>query len=400
MPEMPSGAENRRSIRQGALFFTASACMFLFGMILLLMGSLLPSLAVSTVQAGSLGSFPLAGILVATALIGPVLDTLGTRPALAVALALVAGSLALMPECHSYPELAAAALAYGLGGGVLNTATNALVADLRPEGRSAALNRLGFSFSLGALAAPLLMSWASRTQHPALGTAGQATAIPDAFLLRLMALLTAAILIPVVILRFPAPTRRGATLNSLLGVLENPSVWLFGVLLFFESGAENCMFVWTGKMAAGLFALAPREALLILGGLTAAMGVGRLFASQYLRILGSRKTLLGSAAVVATGTAVTYASRHVASGLLGLMIIGFGMSAIFPTALGVAGDRFPRETGTVFGAIMTLALIGGTAAPVLGGWLALRGMLNILWVPIISSVAVGGLSWVVTRAEG
>jgi hypothetical protein len=53
---------------------TANACMFVFGAVLLLMGSLLPSLQVSYAQAGNLGAFPLAGILVATVLVGPILN--------------------------------------------------------------------------------------------------------------------------------------------------------------------------------------------------------------------------------------------------------------------------------------------------------------------------------------
>ncbi len=369
--------------------------MLVFGIILLLMGSLLPTLALSVVQAGSLGSFPLAGILAATVFIGPVLDTAGAQPVLAVALALIAGSLALMPDCHSYAELAAAALAYGLGGGVLNTATNALVADLRAEGRGAALNRLGFSFSLGALAAPLLISWAG-DRGSALKASAHPAALGEAFVLRLMAVGAAAILIPVLGLRFPAPARQGTRLADLLGVLNNPLLWLFGLLLFFESGSENCMFVWTGKIVAGVFRLAPSSAALALAGLTAAMGIGRLSASGYLRLLGSRKTLLFSAALTVTGAAVTYAAKDFAWALVGLMAVGLGMSSIFPTALGVAGDRFPRETGTAFGAMMTVALIGGTAGPTVAGLLARRDLTDILWIPMVAAVAVGILTVVVT----
>ncbi len=380
-----------------ALVLAAHACMFIFGIILLLMGSLLPTLAVNNVQAGNLGSFPLAGILVATVVIGPVLDTVGAQAVLAVALGLIAVSLALLPDCHRYAELAAVALAYGLGGGILNTATNALVADLRAEGRGAALNRLGVSFTLGALAAPLFMSLASRPGGATLAGSTHFPALGQATILRLLAAATAVILIPVVGLRFPAPTRSGSRLTDLLGVLKEPMVWAFGLLLFFESGNENCLFVWTGKMAAGLFKLSARDAALTLGGLTAAMGIGRLSASQYLRFLGSRKTLLLSATVVAAGAAITYTAKDIGTALVGVMAMGLGMSAIFPTGLGVAGDRFPGQTGTVFGAVMTLALIGGTSGPALGGWLAVHGLADVLWIPMVSAVAIATLTLVVTR---
>ena len=147
-----------RTIRRASLIATVNACMFMFGVALLLMGSLLPTLRFSDARAGSLGSFPLIGILIATALIGPVLDKLGAKIALAVALVMFASALAVLPSLTSYAGMAIAALVYGLGAGVLNAATNTLVSSLSAAGRSAALNLLGSSFSLGALAVPLLMS--------------------------------------------------------------------------------------------------------------------------------------------------------------------------------------------------------------------------------------------------
>ena len=105
-------------------------------------------------------ALPAAGILAATVLIGPLLDKLGAKPVLAVGLGLITVALASMPSLASYPALAAAALLYGFGGGILNTATNALVSELSAAGRRVALNLLGFSFSLGAVTAPLLMSLA------------------------------------------------------------------------------------------------------------------------------------------------------------------------------------------------------------------------------------------------
>ncbi len=380
---------NNIEVRRFALALTANACMFVFGVVLLLMGSLLPSLEVNFVQAGSLGSFPLAGILAATILVGPVLDTVGAKPVLAAALAMVAGAVGLMPSLHTYAALAVAALVYGFGGGVLNTATNALVADLSASGRGAALNLLGFSFSLGALAAPLLMS----TVGGRFGTAS---------VLHILASGTGLILVPVLLFRFPAPTYAGTRLAELLPVLSHPLVWLFGALLFFESGSENSMFVWTGKIVAGVFHSGPERANWALAGLTAAIGAGRLGAAFLLSVLGSRRTMLLSAAITVTGAMLAFNSREFSVAVLGVSVIGLGLASIYPTALGVAGDRFPRQTGTVFGAIMAVSLVGGTAGPSICGTLAATGLRNILWVPMISALAVAALTIAVTkeRPEG
>ena len=102
-------------IHRAALIAAVNACMFVFGVVLLLMGSLLPALKVSSTGAGSLGSLPLVGILTATVLIGPILDKAGAKPALAVGLALIATALASMPSLASYGALATAAVVYGFG---------------------------------------------------------------------------------------------------------------------------------------------------------------------------------------------------------------------------------------------------------------------------------------------
>ena len=52
---MPQETAGPGSIHRVILLATVNACMFVFGVILLLMGSLLPTLRVSDMRAGSLG---------------------------------------------------------------------------------------------------------------------------------------------------------------------------------------------------------------------------------------------------------------------------------------------------------------------------------------------------------
>jgi len=362
-------------MRRAALLLTVNACMFVFGVVLLLMGSLLPHLGVHGARAGNLGSLPLMGILAVTVVIGPALDKFGAKPVLALGLGLVAAALAAMPSMSSYPLLAGAALVYGVGGGILNTATNAVVSGLSAYGRGAALNLLGFSFSLGAVSAPLLMSFASRR-------------FPPSAILYLLAVPPAAVLLLILALPFPRPTNTATPLRELLLVLNHPLVWMTGLLLFFESGNENCMFVWAGNLMKGTLGLAVSRADLALVCLSVALGAGRLLAALGLKRLGSRQLLLLSAAMILAGAAVVRAGATFGGMLAGFALLGLGMAAVFPTALAVAGDRFPDQTGTVFGAIMTAALVGGTAGPSAGGWLAGSGLMDVLLVPVVAGIGL------------
>jgi MFS transporter, FHS family, glucose/mannose:H+ symporter len=377
---------SENGVNRTGLIAAASACMFVFGTVLLLMGSLLPSLQVSNVQAGNLGSVPLSGILMATILVGPILDKAGGRFVLVTGLALIVVSLALLSILHRYPELIAAAFAYGLGGGLLNTATNALVSEISASRRLAALNLLGLFFSLGAIVAPLMMS--------SIGGS-----LPPSVVLRFLSAVTAMVMIPILVLRFPPPTQAGTRIVNLLSVLTNPVVWVFGALLFFESGSENCMFVWSSKVVAQVSRTSPQQANVALVGLSSALGAGRLMAVLWLRWLGSRYTLWLSSATVVVGALIASASREFAPMTASMVVIGLGLSAVFPTALGLAGDRFPAETGTVFGAIMTVALVGGTVGPSLAARLAASGPTKVLWVPIGSAAAIATLTAIATRRK-
>lgn len=372
----------------GAQVLLVNACMFVFGIVLLLMGSLLPTLQVSAAHAGGLGSLPLAGVLAATLVIGPVFDKAGAKLALELSLGLVAVALVVMPWLSSYPALATAAVAYGFGGGILNTVTNALVSVLRASSRASSLNLLGFSFSLGAIAAPLLMSAA----HGRLSSAAT---------LSLLALVPALILLLLLRMPFPPGLRAGTPPGVLLRSLLHPATWIFAILLLFESANENCVFVWAGKLTSDILPGSGSQADFALVAVTVALGAGRLIASFASRRLASRPLLLLSCGVLILGSDIAAFSAHMATGYAGIIagfcLLGLGMAPIFPTTLALVGDRFPGETGTVFGAIMAVALVGGTAGPLFGGWLAVRSPVYVLMLPCAAGIAIALLAQFATR---
>ena len=369
------------------LVSTINGCMFVFGVVLLLMGSLLPTFDVDATTAGTLGAFPLAGILVATVVIGPLLDKASAKAPLAVSLVLIIASLVAMPSLSGFAPLASVAFVYGLGAGILNATTNTLIATLNGTGRGSALNLLGLFFSIGALATPLLMTVAR-------GRVSTAT------VLYVLAGVCGAVMLLVLSQRFPPPMRRSTPIGSLLRVLRHRVVWLFAALLFFESLEENCMFVWAGKVTDAVLHAPVSHAEVPLLGLTAGMGVGRLVASRLLAAANGRTIIVGAAALVAIGAAVALvAGSSYPVIVAGFALLGLGLSAIYPTALGLAGDRFPQETGTVFGAIIGVSLVGGTVGPIAGGLVAAAQPRLVLLIPIVAVCAIAALSFFATRAR-
>lgn len=380
---MPKDLQRNRR----ALVFTINACMFVFGIVLFLMGALLPRLQFGNSYAVNPGSVPLVGILIATVFAGPILDIYGAKQMMIGALLLIAGSLAVLPALRSYSQLVICCLAYGLGGGILNTATNVLIADLNEGSRASALNLLGFFFSGGAVLAPLLLSSSGAGLSPSIA-------------IRVLAGITALILVPVIIFRFPPPLREGIRLRNLFAVFNQPLVWFFGLILVFESGSENCVFVWAGKITTDVLHTTAAQGSLALAALGASLGIGRLAAIFWLRRLGNLGTIWISALQILAGIAIAVVARSLPEMVLAMAVIGLGISAIYPTVLGIAGNSFSAETGTVFGAIIALGLLGGAVGPTVGAHQAKYGPLYVLWVPAVCAVAVGVLSAFVGSLTG
>ena len=144
------------------VFSAACLGMFAFGIVLMTLGSILPSLierfALDKTQAGLLVSLQLAAILVGSLLMGPLADRYGFKAMLAGSCALALLGLEGIAFAAAYPGLLCAIVATGVGGGIINGGTNAVVAEISEEGRSASLSLLGVFFGIGAVGVPLMLA--------------------------------------------------------------------------------------------------------------------------------------------------------------------------------------------------------------------------------------------------
>ena len=146
--------------RSSALSWSAYAGMFVFGIVMALLGAILPSLAdrlrFDVADIGTLFLVMNFGMLACSSLVGLIIDHYGMKLPLAAGAALVAGALGVIVAAQSFAAMIPAVVLLGVGGGALNAATNTLVADLHddPKRKSSALNMLGVFFGIGALFLP------------------------------------------------------------------------------------------------------------------------------------------------------------------------------------------------------------------------------------------------------
>jgi FHS family glucose/mannose:H+ symporter-like MFS transporter len=339
----------------------AYASHLLFGIVMALLGAILPTLSerigFDLAQAGRLFVVMNACLLASCLGLGPLMDRFGMKPPLVMGSLLAGTGLALVALAHDYQTLAWGTAVLGLGGGALNAGGNTLVADLHQaqEARSAALNRLGVFFGIGAVLMPLAIGLLLQTAELA------SILLAGAALCVAVALHNALVSLP------PPKRHRHVPLADVVSLAREPLVLVFAALLFFQSGNEFVAGGYASSFLVRESGLSVRAASWALTGFWSALTLARLaLSSVALRVNGPRLLVL-CALASAAGTALLVFSRHPAVAVLALSWMGASLAGIFPTALGIVGARYPGFTGTVFGLLLTAALTGGMLLPWLSG---------------------------------
>lgn len=376
------------TIRRGRLFVAACAGMAAFGFSLALLGTLFgfpemrERLHVDVMKQGEMSSLLIVGIWLSTVVVGPLIDRFGNKVVLAVSSFLVAAAFLGFASANSFVLALGAALLLGFGGGGLNTSTNVVVSELYDDNRGAMLNILGIFFGGGAVMVPLLAARMS-PQTAIFVACGFAVACGVMY----------------TVLSFPAAKEAHSfSLREAVKVIGYPGVLLFSFLLFFESGNEQVMNTFTSTWVGAAGASA-KFATMILAGYQLSMALGRIIAAPLLSYVSKQKIVMGSAVGSVIGAATLFASRSVLGMAVGVIITGLSFAAIYPTVLALAGDRYQRFAGTVFGAIFAIALVGGFIAPsavgVIGGKV---GVHTGTIVPLVGAVMVFLLTSAVIRS--
>jgi len=370
---------------------SAWAGIFVFGIVMAILGAILPSLFERVgFGAGAAGNLFLTmnfAMLATTVFFGPLVDRFGFKSLLAVSAFLVALAFFLLSRAASYGLILAAAVVLGLGGGGLNGGANALTSDLHEgEKRGTALNVLGIFFGFGALSIPFLI-----------GTLRELLGVPTILLIA-----TGLGLLPVVIyivLPFPrAKQAQGFPIKEAARIARSPLLWLCAFILFFQSGNEFTAGGWISTYLQRTHGLGADAAALVLAGYWAAIMAGRLLSSRLVRRLRNETLILGSAALALAAAVLMALAPSGAAAAAGAVLLGLGFAAIYPTTLAIVGGRFAALTGTAFSVAIAVGLVGGMLAPWLAGRIAEASSLRQgLIILVVNCAMIVVLTLAVTR---
>lgn len=353
--------------RKNLVFAAACLGMLLFGIVFLSLGSANNMLAerfkLDDRAIGTLTALLPFGILIGSLVFGPVVDRFGYRWMLVGASLVVGGALEGMAFAGDRALVQFCVFAIGLGGGVLNGATNALAADVSEGERGAKLSLLGVFFGIGALTMPSTIAALSHVyalNHIVAGI-GALALVPGAYCLAI---------------EFPRAKLRpdNFSLWAGLGLLKDPVLLFACLALAFQSGMEGMSNDWMTRYLKKVTLVgvddSERSAQLGLVALTGAMMVTRVALAGLLKRIGPRSVLFASVGVTLLGVIALMTAPSYAVAVLGAALIGTGLAAVFPVVLGYIGDRYPQQSGTAFSTIFVVALAGNMAINKTFGYVA------------------------------
>ncbi len=342
-----------------AIFVCACLGMLTFGIVLTVLGAVLPSVitrfGIDKVQAGSLFLLMTFAILAASLVFGPLADRYGYKGMLLVATALIALGLEGIAFAGSMSVLRIAIVLIGFGGGIINGGTNALVADISSEEKGANLNLLGVFFGIGAVGVPFILATLGESfpQSTVIAAVGALVLIP---------------LLAIAMTEFPAPKQaQGFPIAAAGKLVRDPLLLMMGIMLFLESGMEITVGGWTSTFVNEVLAVPARRALVILSLYWLGMMLARLALGTFLRRMPPARAMFACITVGLVGALILLNTRDPHIAAVSVFMLGVGFAATFPTVLGFVGERYAALAGTAFSLVISMALVGGMLMPWLAG---------------------------------
>jgi len=324
--------------------------MLLFGLVFLSLGSVVNLLqAKFNLDPNSIGTLtallPL-GILAGSLIFGPIVDRYGYKLLLILCALLVMAGLEGIAFAKSISSIRVFIVVIGFGGGILNGATNALVADISAGERGAKLSLLGVFFGIGALGMPGVLVVLSRhfSQESIVAGVGLFVLVPVSWFIAI---------------QFPkAKQAQGLSLKKIGEMLREPILWLIGFVLFFQSGLEGTTNDWSPRYLKQFLHSSDQAALFGLTAHVCALTITRVILGAILKRVPSGPVLYASVACAMAGAALVSFTNTYPLSVTGMILLGIGYAACFPVALALIGDRFSDSSGTAFSIAFVFALFG------------------------------------------
>ena len=363
------------------IFASAYLGMLLFGVSLITLGSVAPGLrekfSLDSISIGTIFSVLPFGILTGSLVFGPFADRYGYKMIFVLSgLAMFVGFQGIA-YASSMAPLYLCVFLFGLGGGVINGSSNAVVSDVSTTNKSANLSLLGVFFAIGALGMPFILGTLEKKYSFEIIVAS----------VGYVALFGTGLFL---ITRFPlAKQTQGISLSRFGSLLTDGFLLLIGLFLFCQSSFEAIINNWATTYLLDKISVTMTEALYALSLYVVGMALMRIVLGKLLRQVKSAPVLLCSIASLGVGGLMLHYSSALALSTAALVVIGAGLAAGYPVTLGYVGDRYASVSGTAFSIVISIALIGSMIINYVMGIVAERyGVDHVVTIVFVLTVGM------------
>ena len=319
---------------------------------MVMIGSVLPllkmRLGLTDIVAGGLFSILPLGLLIGSIYFGPVSDKYGYRWVLVTASLFLAIGFIGIAHSASLWLLRVCILFFGIGGGVINGASSALISDLSSHDKKIAnLNLLGVFFGLGAFCMPIVLSMLNQNDYAAVINIVAVTSV-------LVAALFLFISYPIVV------EKEKISFKLIPLFFKNKVFLVICFFLFFQSAFEAIMNNWSVSYFTEHLGVNQKQALVALSFLVLGMTLMRILTGGVFRNITTKNLLRIAFTLLSVGAVCLFIQLPSTYNLniFGLFLIGAGLSPGFPVMLGLTGNMYKEISGTAFSFAMLIALTG------------------------------------------
>jgi len=333
-----------KTYNTSAVFVAACAGMGFFGVTMLSLGPILGRLSDLGINANSLSPTLTLGIIIGTLVFGPVVDKFGYKGLTILSSVLALAGVLGLSSFDANGLLQASICILGIGGGVLNGLTNALVADIYDDDkRGGRLSLLGAFYCVGALLWTLLNYFIADYHIP----------------LYIMSALMVCFIVFFCLIAFPkAKPAENVSMKKTFGLFKYPALLLFGLVLFFQSGFEGASGDFTVTYLSKVNQIDTGVATLAMTWFTIGMLAGRLLLGSVMKAIKDLGTFYTYLSIALVGVVILYLSKGAVGADVAMALIGFGAGATFPVILNYVGGTFRNLSGTAISIAVFIALVG------------------------------------------
>ena len=344
------------------VFFAACLGLLLFGIGLITLGSVATGLrdkfVLDEIAAGTLFSIMPFGILTGSLIFGPLCDKYGYKAFLVISCFCMFAGFQGIAYSNDIGLLKIFIFFFGLAGGAINGATNAVVADISMENKAANLSLLGVSFAIGALGMPFILG-ALESQYS------------FSVILSCVGFLTLFAAVFFIMINFPPPKQKqGVPLLQGVRFFKDNLILMIAFFLFCQSSYEAVINNWTTTYLIDQLNVPRSNALYALSLYVVGMAVTRLVVGSIFRRAKPQSVMYVSFAMLFIGATLLRLNQSFELSVIGLIITGGGLASGFPVMLGFVGERYADLSATAFSFVLVIALIGNILVTYLMGLIA------------------------------